>query len=950
MKDMELRTDDEKRFIGMDLILNPHAYQHLKMRDIEEMRVDPAYSWNLKKIDLERIYKLPDQVGLALPFLYTREEVCAHRLINAFIRGIDDEYFRARDRESEDVIDAFNDAAGAAAGAAGATAAGAHRAGKVDAEKDVNDSETANFVALKESQAYSSRCNTDRSSLTDEDRRWLQIDRLLSPHLYLDVSGMTMPGSRRHSPSGSPSVSPSGSPQLSLHKRISLPGPPASGPALPGGLTRDRLLHLYYNLDKRSVSGDDDDDGLKGVAAILDNYYVGPDESSIGFARVKCLSAFCLSVAKAVVSMEGDDASAERAQQQHSSAASDIQRVWGGWQEVHPASAGADSQKEYFFKAACNVTRDHPAAFAIHPAKAEEQGDGLETFLFDDALTTVDPSLAFKALLALPGTVIADGLPHPIDKRRPARDDSQWFIARSLEELSATPRHRFAGKVVLVELPDKEVIFEERSAELGARASRSYKFEVSDKQDSRVLNFTVSVVYQGEFNGRGYSLGRMAAGLFRVPGRNDRSRVPVPVGYCPYDLQQPNTPDGLGRIAVLHFPSKVPFSGGTYQLVLGCAANTRFSVEVSATVGKVALSVIDSSVERAKSLQSVLPRMVSDLALVKESLYLADRKIGHCRNLIAEAQTESETANRHMKESSRRIQQDDEEMVLTDEERRSLEEESRAYTYDYGYWTKLLSSRSQEEADIGRGAAALKEQLAALDRKVSSTKAELAKLRRVIPPSMALVRSFTEACQVAQSLNADMDELVQISGAENSSNENRALVISTPAEAVRRKHKDDGFDSLILEEQQWTLLDQALNPEKYEWQNAVDDEKKRTVHYSAVVESFRLSKVEVEQLLLQPTSMLSRHNMVVRKLLMKYHDDPQSMKKQMVIKAGFDPHLAERVRIKSYFECSLEEKEWIGVDRVLHPEIWAFVTNVSSGQGSIDKQAELATVGGVKNR
>ena len=41
--------------------------------------------------------------------------------------------------------------------------------------------------------------------------------------------------------------------------------------------------------------------------------------------------------------------------------------------------------------------------------------------------------------------------------------------------------------------------------------------------------------------------------------------------------------------------------------------------------------------------------------------------------------------------------------------------------------------------------------------------------------------------------------------------------VSTPAEDVRRNLKQYGYKTLSLEEQQWLVLDQALNPQKYEW-------------------------------------------------------------------------------------------------------------------------------------
>ncbi len=51
--------------------------------------------------------------------------------------------------------------------------------------------------------------------------------------------------------------------------------------------------------------------------------------------------------------------------------------------------------------------------------------------------------------------------------------------------------------------------------------------------------------------------------------------------------------------------------------------------------------------------------------------------------------------------------------------------------------------------------------------------------------------------------------------------------MSTPAEDVRRHLKQYGMKSLSLEEQQFMVLDQALNPQKYEWLRELE-EKDRT--------------------------------------------------------------------------------------------------------------------------
>jgi hypothetical protein len=80
--------------------------------------------------------------------------------------------------------------------------------------------------------------------------------------------------------------------------------------------------------------------------------------------------------------------------------------------------------------------------------------------------------------------------------------------------------------------------------------------------------------------------------------------------------------------------------------------------------------------------------------------------------------------------------------------------------------------------------------------------------------------------------------------------------------------------------------------------------------------------VEIEYILDTPFSMLSRKEVVIRKLLTKYHDDKEALQKSIAAVAySFDPHLAERTRAKNPKSYTVEERNWSSVDRVLHPEV-----------------------------
>jgi hypothetical protein len=83
--------------------------------------------------------------------------------------------------------------------------------------------------------------------------------------------------------------------------------------------------------------------------------------------------------------------------------------------------------------------------------------------------------------------------------------------------------------------------------------------------------------------------------------------------------------------------------------------------------------------------------------------------------------------------------------------------------------------------------------------------------------------------------------------------------------------------------------------------------------------------VEIEYIMDTPFSMLSRKEVIIRKLLTKYHDDKEALQKSIAAVAySFDPHLAERTRAKNPASYTIEEQNWASVDRVLHPEARKF--------------------------
>ena len=62
-----------------------------------------------------------------------------------------------------------------------------------------------------------------------------------------------------------------------------------------------------------------------------------------------------------------------------------------------------------------------------------------------------------------------------------------------------------------------------------------------------------------------------------------------------------------------------------------------------------------------------------------------------------------------------------------------------------------------------------------------------------------------------------------------------------------------------------------------------------------------------------PFSMLTRREMIVRKLMVKFHDDPAILRRSMAAVAyGFDPRLAERTHAED--KKSYTQEERVGVN------------------------------------
>ena len=250
MKAHELRTTEEKHYIAMDLVLNPEAYSHLSLSEIEQMRLDKDYHTDLSLTDLERIMKLPALITLALPFLFSKDEVEAHRLINKYWRSQDEAYFSEKDAKSvrtrstgskanvlnassvnttavamtpslmstagggpgpsPQVLSALDDSEKDSLSIKQADATTTQKNNAIlsvmnpttaaavpigPAERKIRDQEARHEILLREARRDRVRClsffpHEIEGHPTHEDLAWFELERLLHPYLFPKVKGM----------------------------------------------------------------------------------------------------------------------------------------------------------------------------------------------------------------------------------------------------------------------------------------------------------------------------------------------------------------------------------------------------------------------------------------------------------------------------------------------------------------------------------------------------------------------------------------------------------------------------------------------------------------------------------------------------------------------------------------------------------------------------------------
>jgi hypothetical protein len=150
------------------------------------------------------------------------------------------------------------------------------------------------------------------------------------------------------------------------------------------------------------------------------------------------------------------------------------------------------------------------------------------------------------------------------------------------------------------------------------------------------------------------------------------AQLPVTIGCAPYHLQRLNTSTNLGQLVITHRPVKTPLWHGTYQLVIGAAAASCYSITVTARIAEAAVVVVDRHMNTARHMQLQLPQFDRKLTDAWTSMRLSERKLLVLQQMMDEAETESARCEREISECNEELAKDEVDMALSDADRLDL--------------------------------------------------------------------------------------------------------------------------------------------------------------------------------------------------------------------------------------------------------------------------------------
>jgi hypothetical protein len=875
-KSHDERSKDEKRWVALDVLINHEEYLHVSELEAEEMKYDEEYKTTLTAEDVQRLLVLPPFVQLALPFLRSAAEIAAYVALQHFT------FERGKQKQIDADLKSCDEAIL-----------------RDEEEKDAIELEgRAKLEGLLHTRKIERLRTATPEDLNELEHYWVCCDRLLNPEFY-----------------------------------------------------------AVEEVEQEKV----EETNVKKTLTVRER------------------------------------------KQQALQRAKELEEIRAGtFVEKKDEVAVVQTGKGEEFHWECPLSREElllvGTALSADVLETDEQRHAWQVMKMFEPSDLAKKNLSNNVKVANKGTVTTTY----------RVVDSLAMVPAAVSNKLGNPR--LPGRIVLVNEHFTENLLNVREQILDARESRTFSFDIP--KEKFCIDITVSIVFQGVFGPQGYSLGRLAAMLYKLPTTVEQSMdedgvvnksvskgLPKPCGYAPVERLQLCSTAEFGRTTIVHRPATIPLSKDyTYQVVVGCPTKTKFSVEVSCRLVEDAEVVVEHKVKETKKWQSRHPKCNKEIYDLKESMRLGERKLRLVEQKTTESEKEIHTVEKEMKRLSDLLEEDERTLALNDNERLGMLDKIQHMEGDFTKWCTVFTSRKQEIADIKEGL----EKMGTLYRKRQDEGKQLEKdimwARENIPTAAAALLGDQAGVHVANEIQAvyskEQSTAARWAGAKALTTVMASAM--SPAQHVRNKAQK-GEVALTNEEERWCALDRVLNQEKWEWEEAAalkqekidqknailreagllkDDEstikpksgddnteetkddpedtkegadgspstsskskspKKPKSKPSMTKTAKRnalaipdLSRQEIQRILDTPWHALERKEVLMRKLLNKFHDRSEadgtgtgsvlSLDNDSV---PYDPKLAMMARAKPKKDLTDQERQWICLDEKMNPDMHA---------------------------
>lgn len=285
-----------------------------------------------------------------------------------------------------------------------------------------------------------------------------------------------------------------------------------------------------------------------------------------------------------------------------------------------------------------------------------------------------------------------------------------------------------------------------------------------------VLQLVVHIVYKGGFDERGYVNGRLSAAMYL--------NETTPIGYCSLNHEVSlNSSDALGRFTLIHDPEEagIPLSHGRYQIVVGAASLTQYSITIMAETCRPIQSVESDAKGEAVEMFDRVKAIDDDIEHLTVSLYLSERKFSLVKALVQDAEVRCEnleiemaTVNRVIQRRRERIEMGGAFTAADDEDDLGVDE-ATAKKYNSKYlaklerefnkWVQLAASRRMELVDCRKGTADMANMKRELREEKKAKQDRLAALKRTGIVSDEEIEAVIQAREASMADAANQDRL-----------------------------------------------------------------------------------------------------------------------------------------------------------------------------------------------